>query len=84
MQCSGTTKQDKRCTRMVAVTAPLSRLNGEDLPHYCHQHINTAFDDVKFPSHKDSGVWVEFKGRSRLYACRAPFSSDYVCFRLDS
>ncbi|RDX52714.1 hypothetical protein OH76DRAFT_1344772 [Lentinus brumalis] len=60
VQCSGTTKLDKRCTRMVTITAPLSRLNGEDLPHYCHQHINTAFDDVKFPSHKDAGVWVDF------------------------
>ena len=63
VQCSGTTKLDKRCTRMVAVTAPLSRLNGEDLPHYCHQHMKNAFDDVKFPSHKDSSVWVEFKGK---------------------
>ncbi|KAI0713467.1 hypothetical protein C8Q76DRAFT_620845 [Earliella scabrosa] len=61
VQCSGTTKLDKRCTRMVAVTAPLSRLNGEELPHYCHQHMKNAFDDVKFPSHKDSSVWVEFK-----------------------
>ncbi|TFK88782.1 hypothetical protein K466DRAFT_488222 [Polyporus arcularius HHB13444] len=60
VQCSGTTKLDKRCTRMVTITAPLSRLNGEDLPHYCHQHINTAFDDVKFPSHKDAGVWIDF------------------------
>ncbi len=61
MQCSGTTKLDKRCTRMVAVTAPLARLNGEDLPHYCHQHMKIAFDDVKFPSHKDPAIWVDFQ-----------------------
>ncbi|KAI0747627.1 hypothetical protein C8Q80DRAFT_1167804 [Daedaleopsis nitida] len=61
VQCSGTTKLDKRCTRMVVATAPLSRLDGEDLPHYCHQHMKTAFSDVKFCSHKDSSVWVEYK-----------------------
>lgn len=46
---------------MVAVTAPLARLNGEDLPHYCHQHMKIAFDDVKFPSHKDPAIWVDFQ-----------------------
>lgn len=78
VQCSGTTKLDKRCTRMVTITAPLSRLNGEDLPHYCHQHINTAFDDVKFPSHKDAGVWVDFNGRRLVVAWQAIDSTELV------
>ncbi|TBU45851.1 hypothetical protein BD309DRAFT_989230 [Dichomitus squalens] len=60
VQCSGITKADKRCTRMVPVSVPLARLNGEDLPHYCHQHLKAAFSDKKFYSHKDPSVEVYY------------------------
>ncbi|KAM5542621.1 hypothetical protein V8D89_003582 [Ganoderma adspersum] len=59
VQCSGTTKQDKRCTRMVQVSVPLARLNADgDIPHYCHQHLKGAFEDKKFWSHKKPSVEV--------------------------
>ena len=58
---------------MVAITAPLARLNGEDLPHYCHQHAKSAFEDVKFRSHKDPSEWVIFKGKVFLHAHSEPF-----------
>ena len=67
MQCSGTTKNDKRCTRMVAVTLPLSRLTGELEPHYCYQHAKSAFKEVSFKSHKDASLTVEYD-RECLYA----------------
>ncbi|KAI0373289.1 hypothetical protein BV20DRAFT_938016 [Pilatotrama ljubarskyi] len=52
VQCCATTRQDKRCTRMVAVTTPLALLTGEEEPQYCHQHMKNAFVDVKFFSRK--------------------------------
>ncbi|KAL7283041.1 hypothetical protein ACG7TL_002465 [Trametes sanguinea] len=60
VQCCAITKQDKRCTRMVAVTAPFSLLTGEDEPHYCRQHIKNAFIDVKFRSRKDPSIEVVY------------------------
>ena len=61
VQCSATTKNDKRCTRMVVVSVPLSLLTGEPVKHYCHQHLKTSWADVKFYSHKDPSVSVEYE-----------------------
>ena len=67
VQCSGTTKQDKRCTRMVQVSVPLARLNADgDIPHYCHQHLKGAFEDKKFWSHKKPSVEVFYDGEHFL------------------
>ena len=63
VQCSETTKQDKRCTRMVAVSVPLARLNADgDIAHYCHQHLKGAFEDKKFWSQKKPSVEVFYDG----------------------
>lgn len=62
VQCCAITKQDKRCTRRIPVSNPLALLNGEEEPQYCHQHIKSAFIDVKFPSHKLPGVDVSYAG----------------------
>ncbi len=70
VQCSGTTKQDKRCTRMVQVSVPLARLNADrDIPHYCHQHLKGAFEDKKFWSHKKPSVEVFYAGESACLGC---------------
>ncbi|KAI0350219.1 hypothetical protein OH77DRAFT_1413411 [Trametes cingulata] len=61
VQCCATTRQDKRCTRMVAVTTPLALLTGDEEPQYCHQHMKNAFVDVKFPSRKDPSVDVRYE-----------------------
>ncbi|KAH9923921.1 uncharacterized protein BXZ73DRAFT_50670 [Epithele typhae] len=61
VQCSATTKQDKRCARMVAVTAPISRLTGEEHKHYCHQHLKSSFAEVRFRSHKDPSLVIEYE-----------------------
>ncbi|KAI8999026.1 hypothetical protein BD414DRAFT_408075 [Trametes punicea] len=60
VQCCATTKQDKRCTRMVPVSTPLALLSGEEEPQYCHQHVKNAFIDVKFRSRKDPALEVMY------------------------
>ncbi|KAI0831728.1 hypothetical protein BC628DRAFT_1407358 [Trametes gibbosa] len=60
VQCCAITKLDKRCARRIPVSNPLALLNGEEEPQYCHQHIKSAFIDVKFPSHKRPGEDVSY------------------------
>ena len=44
---------------------------GEIDPHYCHQHLKSAFVEVKFYSHKDSSVSIEYDGK-HIVRGRAP------------
>ena len=84
VQCGATTKQDKRCTRMVPVTLPLSLITGDVEPHYCHQHQKSAFVEVQFRSHKDTDVKVEYARESARFVCRHRRSDlDPFAIRLD-
>ena len=64
MQCSGTTKESKRCTRQVKV-APFALANTHpdvEIEKWCHQHAKVLLDNAGFFSHKATDEWVKFEG----------------------
>lgn len=82
IQCYGTTKAGKRCSRLVK--APLvsffAPTSSEPVPRFCHQHRTEILKPSGFYSHKEREVWVEFSGS----LASLPFLTtyDYLCHRL--
>jgi hypothetical protein len=65
LQCSGVTKANKRCTRIVKSGPPLLVSHpslGEQLERYCFQHRQEVMQPSGFYSRRTQGVFVEFKG----------------------
>lgn len=74
VQCSGTTKAGKRCTRMVKVAPALSQqINDDDdddsddsepneLERFCFQHTKELLTSSGCYARKN-GEWVEFRGK---------------------
>ncbi|KAG8892406.1 hypothetical protein FRB99_002732, partial [Tulasnella sp. 403] len=58
-QCSGVTKANKRCTRMVKAPPPLGFLNPEEqIPRFCFQHAKEMLAATGFYSSPNN--WIEF------------------------
>jgi hypothetical protein len=74
VQCSGTTKTNKRCTRQVKIGPPLLIYRpelGPELERFCHQHRPDMLKEVGFNTQK--GRFVKFEGEfSRLGAGATP------------
>jgi hypothetical protein len=64
IQCSGTTKAGKRCTRKVKAPAAWHMLSDSDAPieRYCHQHINELLQSTGYYSRVGSKEWIKFEG----------------------
>lgn len=66
MQCSGNTKEGKRCTRQVKVgtSAYASTHPDAEIEKYCHQHAKVLLDNKGFFSHRATDEWIKFEGVS--------------------
>ncbi|EJD46097.1 hypothetical protein AURDEDRAFT_63622 [Auricularia subglabra TFB-10046 SS5] len=62
-QCSGVTKQGKRCGNKVKASLPLTYIDGapEELERYCHVHLKESLAPSGFYSRKQKSVWVDFE-----------------------
>jgi hypothetical protein len=63
VQCSGITKADKRCARMVNNTCALAAFSpDEPVERYCHQHRGELLLQTGFYTLTEPSVWVKFDG----------------------
>lgn len=65
VQCAGTTKAGKRCTRQVKAPPLLSYFTSSDhdpVERLCFQHVKEVLQPTGFYSRKTGVGWVEFSG----------------------
>lgn len=72
IQCHGTTKAGKRCTRVIKAPPPVSIFappSSEPVQQFCFQHVKKELTQTGFYSHKEGGGWVVFSGALRVDHC---------------